>query len=136
MSKPTSTPAPAQSVTLTNESPEVIALRKQIADQQAQLEAMKAALEKPVRLTLKVSEKGAVSLYGMGKFPITLYGEQWDTLLDYSTDIRKFVTEQRAAGKLSSKADKVAREKAAKEAEEAEARKARIAAAGMTGATR
>lgn len=40
------------------------------------------------KLSLKVSEKGALSLYGMGKFPVTLYREQWERLLDHAQEIR------------------------------------------------
>jgi hypothetical protein len=40
---------------------------------------------------MKVSEKGAVSIYGMGRFPVTLYKEQWLKLLDMSADIRAFI---------------------------------------------
>ena len=43
------------------------------------------------KLSLKVSEKGAVSLYGMGKFPVTLYGEQWLKVLDHAVVIRQFL---------------------------------------------
>lgn len=51
-----------------------------------------AALAQATRkLSLKVSEKGAVSLYGMGRFPVTLYGEQWTRLLDHSVVIRDFI---------------------------------------------
>jgi hypothetical protein len=42
---------------------------------------------------LKVSEKGAVSVYGMGRFPVTLYKEQWLKLLDMSDDLRRFIQE-------------------------------------------
>ena len=42
-------------------------------------------------ITMKVSEKGAVSIYGMGRFPVTLYKEQWLKLLDMSTEIRTFI---------------------------------------------
>jgi enamine deaminase RidA (YjgF/YER057c/UK114 family) len=42
-------------------------------------------------LTLKVSEKGALSVYGMGRFPVTLYKEQWARLLDAAEDIRAFL---------------------------------------------
>ncbi len=42
-------------------------------------------------LRMKVSEKGAVSIYGMGRFPVTLYKEQWLRLLDKSDDIRAFI---------------------------------------------
>ena len=41
--------------------------------------------------TLKVSEKGAVSVYGLGRFPVTLYQEQWRKLLDLADDIRAFI---------------------------------------------
>ena len=42
-------------------------------------------------LSLKVSEKGAVSVYGLGRFPVTLYKEQWTKLLDMAEDIRTFI---------------------------------------------
>ena len=42
-------------------------------------------------LTLKVSEKGGVSVYGLGRFPVTLYKEQWKKLLAMSDDIRNFI---------------------------------------------
>jgi hypothetical protein len=52
-------------------------------------------------LTMKVSEKGAVSVYGMGRFPVTLYKEQWLKLLDMAEDIRSFIATNEA--KLKSK---------------------------------
>lgn len=42
-------------------------------------------------LSLKVSEKGAVSLYGMGRFPVTLYKEQWLRILASASDIETFI---------------------------------------------
>jgi hypothetical protein len=42
-------------------------------------------------IRMKVSEKGAVSVYGMGRFPITLYKEQWLKLLDMAAEIRAFI---------------------------------------------
>jgi hypothetical protein len=42
-------------------------------------------------MSLKVSEKGGVSVYGLGRFPVTLYKEQWKKLLDMSDDIRNFI---------------------------------------------
>jgi hypothetical protein len=42
-------------------------------------------------LSLKVSEKGGVSVYGLGRFPVTLYKEQWNKLLDMAEDIRAFI---------------------------------------------
>ncbi|HMG84605.1 MAG TPA: hypothetical protein VK574_02615 [Terracidiphilus sp.] len=44
-------------------------------------------------LSLKVSEKGAVSLYGMGRFPVTLYKEQWLRILASASDIETFIRE-------------------------------------------
>ncbi len=53
------------------------------------------------RSTLKVSEKGAVSVYGLGRFPVTLYKEQWIRLLDMADEIRSFIKENE--GSLKSK---------------------------------
>jgi hypothetical protein len=44
-------------------------------------------------LTLKVSEKGALSLYGMGRFPVTLYKEQWLRILNHAAEIEAFIQE-------------------------------------------
>lgn len=51
------------------------------------------AASEPKRGTLycKVSEKGAISVYGLQRMPVTLYVEQWTRLLDYSDDIRQFM---------------------------------------------
>ena len=52
-----------------------------------------AALKKGAssNVRMKVSEKGALSVYGMGRFPVTLYKEQWLKLLDMADDIRAFI---------------------------------------------
>lgn len=65
-------------------------------DLKAELERLRsenAALKKggASGISLKVSEKGAVSVYGLGRFPVTLYKEQWLKLLDLSDDIRAFI---------------------------------------------
>lgn len=65
-------------------------------DLQAELERLRAeneALKKPGRgkLSMKVSEKGALSVYGMGRFPVTLYKEQWLRLLAIADDIKGFI---------------------------------------------
>jgi hypothetical protein len=62
----------------------------------ARLEAENRALReqverKPGQLRLKVSEKGGLSIYGLGRFPVTLYKEQWMRLLDYADEIRSFL---------------------------------------------
>ncbi len=54
-------------------------------------EALKKRSEKG--LSLKVSQKGGVSVYGLGRFPVTLYKEQWEKLLDISDEIRAFIQE-------------------------------------------
>jgi hypothetical protein len=45
---------------------------------------------------MKVSDKGAVSVYGMGRFPVTLYKEQWLRLLDMAEEIRAFIAANEA----------------------------------------
>lgn len=47
-------------------------------------------------VSMKVSEKGGLSVYGLGRFPITLYKEQWSRLLDMADDIRVFLEEHDA----------------------------------------
>ena len=55
-------------------------------------EALRAQTRaRPGQLTMKVSEKGAVSVYGLGRFPVTLYQEQWRKLLDAADDLRAFI---------------------------------------------
>ena len=53
-------------------------------------------------VSLKVSEKGGVSVYGLGRFPVTLYKEQWTRLLDMADDIRAFIKENDAKLKAKS----------------------------------
>ncbi len=67
-------------------------------EMQAELERLRAENAKLKTkdkggITLKVSEKGAVSLYGMGRFPVTLYKEQWLRLLASATEIEEFIRE-------------------------------------------
>ena len=75
-------------------------------DMKAELERLKAenaALKaRGVKgVSMKVSEKGAVSVYGLGRFPVTLYQEQWLKLLGMADDIRGFIEEH--AGELKKK---------------------------------
>ncbi len=67
-------------------------------DMKAELDRLRAENEElkakaPARgiLSMKVSEKGALSVYGMGRFPVTLYKEQWLKLLTITDDIKKFI---------------------------------------------
>ncbi len=71
-------------------------------DMKAELERLRAeneALKKKSErvVTLKVSEKGAVSVYGLGRFPVTLYQEQWAKLLDLADEIRAFIRENQGS---------------------------------------
>ncbi len=70
-------------------------LRAELERLKAENQNLKAAASKPARgvLSLKVSEKGAVSVYGMGRFPVTLYKEQWLKLLGMTDEIRQFITD-------------------------------------------
>jgi hypothetical protein len=65
---------------------------------QAEIERLRAeneALKKPARgqLSMRVSEKGGLSVYGLGRFPVTLYREQWEKLLGMADEIRRFIEE-------------------------------------------
>jgi len=65
-------------------------------DQQAEIERLRAENERlkksrDAKLAMKVSEKGALSVYGMGRFPVTLYKEQWLRLLAMAEDIKNFI---------------------------------------------
>jgi len=65
-------------------------------DMKAELERLRAenaSLKKGASrgMSLKVSEKGGVSVYGLGRFPMTLYKEQWAKLLDMADEIRAFI---------------------------------------------
>jgi hypothetical protein len=70
-------------------------------DLRAELERLKAENEglksQATRATsIRVSEKGGVSVYGLGRFPVTLYKEQWLKLLDMAEDIRAFIAANEA----------------------------------------
>ena len=66
---------------------------KDLQDELERLRSENAALKKGTSsgVRIKVSEKGALSIYGMGRFPVTLYKEQWLKLLDMSDEIRAFI---------------------------------------------
>jgi len=70
-------------------------------DLQAELERLRAENEalkskRNSAVSMKVSEKGAVSVYGLGRFPVTLYQEQWTKLLAMAPDIKTFIEENKA----------------------------------------
>jgi len=75
-------------------------LQAELARLKAENEALKARGSRSV--ALRVSEKGGLSVYGLGRFPVTLYKEQWLKLLDMADDIRAFIAQNEA--KLKTKA--------------------------------
>jgi hypothetical protein len=66
-------------------------VRAELARLKEENERLKARQTRAV--SLKVSEKGGLSVYGLGRFPVTLYKEQWTKLLDMTEDIRAFLKE-------------------------------------------
>ena len=66
-------------------------VRAELERLRAENEALKAKVTRPT--SIKVSEKGAVSVYGLGRFPVTLYKEQWLKLLAMADDIQRFIAE-------------------------------------------
>jgi len=61
------------------------------------------AERRPAKLLFKIGEKGGVSVYGLGRFPVTLYYEQWIRLLESGEKLRTFLEENRVGGKLKLK---------------------------------
>jgi len=74
-------------------------LKAELARLKAENEALKNRAGRG--MSLKVSEKGAVSVYGLGRFPVTLYQEQWLKLLGMADEIKAFIAEN--AGRLKAK---------------------------------
>ena len=62
---------------------------------------LKESTGKSRDFSMKVSQKGALSVYGLGRFPVTLYKEQWHKLLERKDDILRFLDEH--AGELKTK---------------------------------
>ncbi len=73
-------------------------LLARIAELEKQVEGKKAG-----KLEFRVSEKGGVSVYGLGRFPVTLYAEQWEKLLDVAEELRAFVEQEKRKGTLKLK---------------------------------
>src|ERR1700710_171014 len=81
--------------------------RKKMADEDVQAELARLRAENEAlkqkrnsAVSIKVSEKGAVSVYGLGRFPVTLYQEQWQKLLALADEIRVFIDENRSKLKV------------------------------------
>lgn len=73
-------------------------LKAQLAQLQKQ-----AGRKQTGSLDFRVGEKGGVSVYGLGRFPVTLYYEQWIRLLDAAPELKAFLEEQKSEGKLKLK---------------------------------
>ena len=69
-------------------------LKAELERLKAENETLKTRASRAI--SMKVSEKGGLSIYGMGRFPITLYKEQWSKLLEMSEEIRAFMKENDA----------------------------------------
>ena len=87
--------------------PPVIPVQSQ-AELMAELDRLRAENQRlqsrpQTGLTLRISEKGALSVYGMGRFPTTLYVEQWERLLGLADDIKAFIKAN--SSKLSRKGE-------------------------------
>jgi hypothetical protein len=74
-------------------------LLRRIAELEEQVHA-----RKPAALEFRVSERGAVSVYGLGRFPVTLYYEQWSRLLDHVEELRAFIEENKSKLKMKARA--------------------------------
>jgi hypothetical protein len=66
----------------------------------AKLAAIESKQQRTGNMQFKVSEKGGVSVYGLGRFPVTLYYEQWIRLLEKAQELREFLDENKSKLKL------------------------------------
>jgi len=78
-------------------------LKARIAELEASNSKLTTKLLTRTKLSCKVGDKGGVSVYGLGRFPVTLYAEQWGRLFAYQTDIKDFIAVADEEGKLSHK---------------------------------
>ena len=69
-------------------------IQAELARLRAENDALKQ--KRNTSVSMKVSEKGGVSVYGLGRFPVTLYQEQWTKLLALADDIKTFIEENRS----------------------------------------
>jgi hypothetical protein len=101
-------PAPASVTSPTpkaGHSPEMQAMIDEMARLRSENDQLRTAKAKTATVGFKVSDKGAVSVYGLGRFPVTLYVEQWEKLLAKVDEIRAFIEANRA--KLKRKGEDV-----------------------------
>lgn len=81
----------------TNTAAEVTAMQAEIAKLRAERDALAAKAAAKQRVTYKVSAKGAISVYGLGRFPVTLYATQWAALFAHKAAIEDFAVKNRAS---------------------------------------
>ena len=106
------TPEPSPVTTTPGGASEADTLRAAIEALRAENELLKlkATAQSHQGLSIRVSQSGAVSIYGLGRFPVTLYKEQWLRLLDIAPELKAFITanESKLTTKEQSKARKAA----------------------------
>jgi hypothetical protein len=73
-------------------------LKERVAELEKQTGARRAG-----KLEFRIGEKGGVSVYGLGRFPVTLYYEQWIRLLDNADELRAFLQQSKSEGRLKLK---------------------------------
>ena len=83
----------AKATKATQDQADLAALQEQIANLKAELKEKKK--NTPKALSLKVSQKGAVSVYGLGRFPVTLYPAQMQRLLSIKDEIETFIADNK-----------------------------------------
>jgi hypothetical protein len=90
-----STPAPTSAPS--NQSDEVLRLQSELAQLKAENQAMREASARMAKagMSMKISEKGGLSVYGLGRFPTTLYASQWEKLNAMMPTIMTFLTENK-----------------------------------------
>lgn len=76
-------------------------LEARMRELEAENERLRSTPKREATITMKVSQKGAVSVYGLGRFPVTLYGSQWDSLLSHVDELKAFLKAHR--GELATK---------------------------------
>ncbi|HVB34320.1 MAG TPA: hypothetical protein VNJ52_08130 [Patescibacteria group bacterium] len=75
---------------------------EELKERVAQLEKQSGG-RRPGTLEFRIGEKGGVSVYGLGRFPVTLYYEQWIRLFDNAEELRAFLEKSKAEGRLKLK---------------------------------
>ena len=93
-------PTELETMAMAESEPTKEELLKRIAELEEQVH-----VRKPASLEFRVSEKGGVSVYGLGRFPVTLYYEQWARLLDRVDELRAFIEKNKGKLKLKTRTE-------------------------------